>query len=85
MDVFKPLRDLKIYDETRDSMPGEHWLVFGAGIALLIAAGRTESTTHRALAAAAGSALIWRAASGRDGVKKLAPYVKETGRKLGLE
>lgn len=69
------LNDYKAWDESRDSVPGEHWIVFGAGVALLLASGRSASPLKRALGSALGSALLYRAASGRDGVAKLAGHL----------
>ncbi|WP_431099464.1 hypothetical protein [Polaromonas aquatica] len=69
------LHDCHAWDKSRDSFPGEHWLVFGAGVALLLASGRSSSPLKRALGSMAGSALLYRAASGRDGVAKLVAYL----------
>jgi uncharacterized membrane protein len=73
--LSRMLTDYKAWDESRDSFPGEHWLVFGAGLALLLASSRSASPVKRALGSALGSALLYRAASGRDGVAKLAGYL----------
>ena len=59
-------------DEARPDVPGEHWVVLGAGVLLLLAAGRGKSVIGRMIAGAVGSALIGRAASGRGGLAKLA-------------
>ena len=72
---MQKLRELKAMDEARDSFPGEHWLVLAAGIAVLLAARRSPSPMVRALGSAAGSALLMRAASGRDGLTKVLTYV----------
>ena len=65
------LRHVKTYDQTRDSFPGEHWLVLGAGVALVLASSRQPSPLTRGIGLALGSALLYRAASGRDGLAKL--------------
>jgi uncharacterized membrane protein len=59
------------WDDSRDSFPGEHWLVLAAGLALLRASSRGSSPLQRMAQAALGGALIYRAASGRDGVARL--------------
>jgi hypothetical protein len=61
------LQELKQIDERRPSFPGEHPLVLGAGVALLLNAPRRASWLGRALTFAAGLALVYRGASGRDG------------------
>ena len=69
------LEQIKDYDQKRASFPGEHLLVFGAGLALLMAAGRSRSLLKRTAGSALGSALLYRAASGRDGVTKLLRFL----------
>lgn len=66
------LRQLKTMDDRRASMPGEHLATFGAGLAILRRVPRGRSALGKALALAAGVALIWRAASGRDGIARFA-------------
>jgi len=56
----------KRFDDARASLPAEHWLTFGAALWLL--ARPTQSSVARALSIAAGLALVYRAASGRDGL-----------------
>ncbi|WP_440112471.1 hypothetical protein [Acidovorax sp. BL-A-41-H1] len=63
-----PLRDAQQRDKTRPGFPGEHWLVFGAGVLLMQRSGRSRSWISRTLGRAAGAALVARAASGQDGV-----------------
>lgn len=58
-------------DDQRPDLPGEHWAVMGAGLLLLLAAGRSRSFIGRTIAGAAGSALLGRAASGRGGLHRL--------------
>ncbi|MDP2033751.1 MAG: hypothetical protein Q8K29_10105 [Polaromonas sp.] len=70
-----PLQQLQDWDERRASFPGEHWLVLGAGVAVLLAARRSPSPLVRALGSAAGGALLVRAASGRDGLARVLSYV----------
>jgi len=61
------LHQLQRFDRQRSGMPGEHWASFGAGLTMLNLARRSPSPVFRAVVVAAGVALIWRAASGRDG------------------
>ena len=65
------LEQLKRFDERRSSLPGEHWVALGAGLWLLSRHGSV--TVGRFLAMAVGVALIYRAASGRDGLARLIP------------
>ena len=60
---------LKRFDDARASLPAEHWLTFGAAIWLLTRP--SPSTLARMLSVAAGLALVYRAASGRDGLARL--------------
>lgn len=56
-------------DRQREGIPGEHWLTLGAGLWLL--SRRSPSPLGRGLALVAGTALVVRAATGRDGIAKL--------------
>jgi hypothetical protein len=56
-------------DQTRRSFPGEHWAALAAG--LWFFRRRGKSLPGRMLSKAIGAALIVRAASGRDGLRKL--------------
>lgn len=60
------LRRIKHFDEQRDSLPGEHWLAFGAGLALWIATRRHPSVAVRVAASLVGTLLVARATTGRD-------------------
>ena len=72
---IRSLKELKDFDERRPSFPGEHWLVLGAGLALLLAAGRSRSLLKRTAGSALGSALLYRAASGRDGLAQVLRFL----------
>ena len=63
-----PLRSAQEWDKARPGFPGEHWLVFGAGVLLMHRSGRSRNWLGRTLGRAAGAALVARAASGQDGV-----------------
>ena len=69
------VKRLKEMDEQRPSFPGEHWIVFAAGAFLMAKAARQRSFIVQSLMLTAGSALIGRAASGRDGLIKVASQV----------
>jgi len=66
------LASLKEADARRPDMPGEHLIVLGVGLLLLMATGRSRSIVGRALIGAAAGAFIGRAASGTGGVTRLA-------------
>jgi len=57
------------FDDERPALPGEHWLALGAGLWLLTREG--ETPLGRLASLAAGAALVYRAASGRDGLARL--------------
>lgn len=65
------LRRVRNYDRQRAGVPGEHWMTAAAGAWLLRAAARRRSVAGGLLFAAAGIALLVRAASGRDGLAAL--------------
>lgn len=56
-------------DQRRPGFPGEHWLVATAGVWLLRRTARNRML--RLASKAAGAALLFRAAGGRDGVRRL--------------
>lgn len=62
------IRQLKQMDEQRPSFPGEHWLVMATGVAMLLRARKNQGTLARVVAIASAGALLYRAASGRDGL-----------------
>ncbi len=63
-----PLNRARTWDQARVGFQGEHWVVLGAGLLLMTAAGRSRSLLKRTAGRALATALIGRAASGRDGV-----------------
>ena len=65
------LHRIKRYDDARPGLPGEHWLVLAAGLGVWLASGRHPSLVVRTLGLMAGTALVGRAASGRDGLAKV--------------
>ncbi|MDM0008639.1 hypothetical protein QTI51_27970 [Variovorax sp. J22G73] len=72
MTLESTINEFKKVDAQRADYPGEHLVVLGAGVLLLLAAGRSRSFLTRLVAGAAGGALIGRAASGTGGIAKLA-------------
>ena len=71
----RSLQRLNRYDNRRPGFAGEHWLVFGAGVAVLLASRRSRSLLWRTVGPALGSSLLYRAASGREGLAKLLRYL----------
>lgn len=69
------LAQVKEFDEKRPSFPGEHLLTLGAGLALLMASRRSRSFLMRTAGSALGSALLYRSASGRDGLVKMLRFL----------
>ncbi len=65
------LTALRQLDDARSGVPGEHWAALGLGLMLLRSAGRQRSTLAHLALLAAGGLVIWRAASGRDGLRRL--------------
>jgi uncharacterized membrane protein len=68
MTVSVNIQDRRTWDDARKGFKGEHWLVLGAGLLALRHARRAESGMGRFVGGALGTALIARAATGRDGV-----------------
>ena len=72
-----PIAELKRIDQSRNNLPGEHWLTLAAGIALWVATRKHPSGAVRLLAGIAGGFLVARAASGTQipkRLKRLIPY-----------
>ena len=65
------LQKLRRYDHGRPGMPGEHWIVLAVGVGSWMATCRHRSVVVRTLGAVASTALVARAASGREGLSKL--------------
>lgn len=73
--AVETVKDLKRADDAREGVPGEHWIALGAGIGVWLLSRRSPSTMVRTLGLMAGTALVGRAASGRDGVSKFLGYL----------
>jgi len=57
---------IKKFDDARPGIPGEHWLALGGAVALWLATRRHRSFVVRVLGSVAGTALVARAATGRE-------------------
>ncbi len=68
------LTRLKAYDDARDDIPGEHWIVLAAGVGVWYVSQKHPSAVVKLLGMAAATALVGRAASGRNGLTKLLRY-----------
>ena len=68
------LKAVKAADEARDGFPGEHWLVLALGIAVWQFTRRHRLWAVRTAGGFAASALVARAASGRQGLSKVLRY-----------
>ena len=66
------VRDVIAYDDARESAPFEHTFTLLAGMGLVACALLTPSRSRAVMHAVAGGALLARAASGRDGLRKWA-------------
>jgi hypothetical protein len=65
------LRLLKFIDRRRNGVPGEHLVALGTGLSLLRVVRAAPSPLIKTVALVAGLAMIYRAASGRDGLASL--------------
>ncbi|NMM75749.1 hypothetical protein [Acidovorax sp. SRB_24] len=83
MKISDKLKDLQRWDERRPGFPGEHSLALGAGLLVMRRAGRSRSLVGRMLGRTLGTALLARAATGRDGpLGKRAPTPTDRVRDL---
>lgn len=73
------LQRIQRYDEAREGVPGEHWMVLALGMGAWLATRRHPSLMVRTLGLMAGTALVGRAASGRDGVARVLRYLPVGG------
>jgi hypothetical protein len=65
------IEKIKRVDEQREGFPGEHWLVLGLGIGLWYFTRKHRHLAVRTVGSFAATALVARAASGRDGLGKV--------------
>ena len=75
---------LKEADANRPDMPGEHLIVLGVGLLLMMATGVSRTLIGKALIGAAAGAFIGRAASGTGGVALLKTKIDEALSRCGL-
>ena len=66
---------MKNPDTAQGGVPGEHWIALGAGLAAWLLTRRRSSFIIRTAGMLAGTALVGRAASGRDGLAKVIRYL----------
>jgi hypothetical protein len=74
LDEPSTLEKIKAADEARPGIPGEHWLVLALGIAVWQVTRRHRNWAVRTAGGFAASALVARAASGRQGLSKVLRY-----------
>ncbi len=74
LDEPSPLEKIKAADEARPGFPGEHWLVLALGIALWQVTRKHRNYVVRSAGLLGASALVARAASGREGLSKVLRY-----------
>jgi len=72
------IQRIQRFDESREGIPGEHWVALGAGVALWLATRRHPSIAVRVVASVAATLLVARATTGREVPAALAklPYVR---------
>jgi hypothetical protein len=68
------LEKIKAADEKRKGFPGEHWLVLALGIAVWQVTRRHRNWAVRTAGGLAASAMVARAATGRQGLSKVLRY-----------
>ena len=68
------LEKIKAADEAREGFPGEHWLVLAIGVGLWQVTRKHPNFIVRTLGAFGATALVARAASGREGLSKVLRY-----------
>lgn len=69
-----PLEKIKAADAARPGFPGEHWLVLAIGIGLWQVTRKHRNVLVRTAGALGASALVARAASGREGLSRVLRY-----------
>ncbi|MDM0068667.1 hypothetical protein [Variovorax sp. J31P207] len=76
MNLDSLIQTVKDADARRPDLPGEHLIVLGVGLLLMMATGRSRSLIGKALIGAAAGAFIGRAASGTGGIARLAALLR---------
>lgn len=77
--AMRRIKEIKQLDDARPGFPGEHWITLAAGVGAWLATRHHPSFMVRTLGLMAGTALVGRAASGRDGIARLARYLPVGG------
>jgi hypothetical protein len=77
--ALRKIKELKELDDARPGIPGEHWITLAAGLGAWWFTRHHPSTLVRTLGLMAGTALVGRAASGRDGIAKVVRYLPVGG------
>ena len=68
-------QQLKNTDALQTGGSGQHWMALGAGLAAWLLTRKRSSFIVRTAGMLAGTALVGRAASGRDGLAKVIRYL----------
>ena len=64
-------QQLKNFDDARPGIPGEHLFALGMGLAAWWLTRRHSSLIVRTIGLGLGTAMVGRAASGRDGISRI--------------
>ena len=64
-------QQLKQFDDSRPSIPGEHWVSLGLGLGAWWLTRRHPSLMVRAIGLGVSKAMVSRAANGRDGLSRI--------------
>ena len=65
------LKQLKQFDDARSGIPGEHLFALGLGLGAWWLTRRHPSFIVRSVGIGVGTAMVGRAASGRDGISRI--------------
>ena len=71
MKQLNSLQQLKQFDDARPGIPGEHLFALGVGLGAWWLTRRHPSFIVRSIGIGVGTAMIGRAASGRDGISRI--------------
>ena len=73
-DIESTFHKIRRWDEQRPGVAGEHLIVLALGVGAWLATRRHPSVVVKSLGALAGTLLVARAASGREGLSKVLRY-----------
>ena len=71
MKQLNSLQQLKQFDDARPGVPGEHLFALGVGLGAWWLTRRHSSFIVRSIGIAVATAMVGRAASGRDGISRI--------------